>query len=563
MNMGYMIIDGQKVKIEGEKNILELIRKANIDLPTFCYYSELSVYGACRMCIVEDKWGGVTASCSTPPKDGMEIKTNTPKLQKHRKMILELLLSTHCRDCTTCAKTGKCRLQELAFRFGIKTIRFDNSKEAKPLDTSSIALVRDPNKCILCGDCVRVCQEKQGLGVLDFAYRGFEMQVVPGFNQNLAETNCVNCGQCAAVCPTGAITVKDQTQTMWEAICDERKKVVVQIAPAVRVALGEEFGIPSGENVFGKIVAALKLMGVDEVFDTALGADLTVMEEAKEFAERFKKGENLPQYTSCCPAWIKYAQEKHPELINTAISSCRSPMQMFASVIKEYHKKSGSDKELVSVAIMPCTAKKYEAARDEFKVNGVPNVDLVLTTQELATMIRGAGIRFDNIEEIDADIPFDLGSGAGVIFGVTGGVTEAVLRRCMEDKSHEALRELAFVGVRGKDGIKEAQLEVGGKTLRACVVHGLKNAEHVIQGIQSGQLHYDIIEVMACPEGCIGGAGQPFAMHPERDKRAKGLYHTDKAMQIKHSDKNPVLASVYSNIICGKQHEMLHVKYNK
>jgi NADH-quinone oxidoreductase subunit G len=560
--MGYMTIDGQKVKIEGEKNILEVIRKAGIELPTFCYYSELSIYGACRMCMVEDKWGGVSAACSTVPRDGMEIKTNTPKLQKHRKMILELLLSSHCRDCTTCAKSGKCRLQELAFRFGIKKIRFQNENEDREMDTSSPSIVRDPNKCILCGDCVRVCQEKQGIGVLDFAYRGSKMQIMPAFNRKMIETDCVNCGQCAAVCPTGAIMIKDESQRMWESLNDDKKKVVVQIAPAVRVALGEEFGIKSGENVMRKIVSALKMMGVDEVYDTALSADLTVMEEADEFIERFTKGEKLPQFTSCCPAWIKYVEGKHPELLEN-VSSCKSPMQMFGAVLKEYHKQQDDSRELVSVAVMPCTAKKYEAARKEFTKNGERTVDLVLTTQELATMIREAGILFDQLPGEDLDMPFDLGSGAGVIFGVTGGVAEAVLRRCVENKSYETLKELEFVGVRGKEEIKEACIEIDGKPVRLAVVHGLKNAETVIKGMKDGQMHYDLVEVMACPEGCIGGAGQPFAMRPERDSRAKGLYHTDRDMQIKYSEKNPVLRSIYDTIICGRSHELLHVDYRK
>lgn len=560
--MGYMIVDGQKVTINGEKNILEVIRKAGIELPTFCYYSELSIYGACRMCMVEDTRGSVMAACSTQPKDGMEVKTNTPRLQKHRRMILELLLASHCRDCTTCPKDGKCQLQALASRFGVRNIRFQNTQETQHIDTSSPSIVRDPNKCILCGDCVRVCQEKQGIGVLDFAFRGPNMQITPAFNQDIVHTDCVNCGQCAAVCPTGAITVKNETNKMWEYINDPKKKVVVQIAPAVRVALGEEFNLPSGTNVFGKAVAALKIMGVDEVYDTSLSADLTVLEEAAEFAQRFTSGENLPLFTSCCPAWVKYVETKHPELLAN-VSSCRSPMQMFGSVLNEYHQQTGDERELITVAVMPCTAKKYEAARPEFVHEGKRMTDLVLTTQELACMIKEAGIMFDKIEGQYTDVPFDLGSGAGVIFGVTGGVAEAVLRHCVEHKSNAAVTELAFVGVRGKEEIKEAHTELDGKPLHVAVVHGLKNAEYIIQGIQSGELHYDLIEVMACPEGCIGGAGQPFAMRPERDMRAKGLYRADKLAQIKYSAKNPATAYVYNEVIKGRNHELLHVHYQK
>lgn len=355
--MGYMYVDGMKVEIEGEKNILEVIRKAGIEMPTFCYYSELSTYGACRMCVVENERGGIDAACSTVPRDGMSIKTNTPTLQKHRKMILELLLSTHCRDCTTCSKNGSCRLQELALRFGVKQVRFKNNRPEKEKDTSSKSIVRDPNKCILCGDCVRVCQEKQGLGIIDFAFRGSKLQVMPAFDMKLADTDCVNCGQCAAVCPTGAIIVKDETEKMWNYLADPNKKVVVQIAPAVRVALGDEFGMEHGENVLGKTVKALKMMGVDCVFDTVLAADLTVMEESREFVERVKNGGPFPMFTSCCPAWIKFVETKHPELINKNISSCKSPMQMFGSVIKKWHEDSDDKRELVSVAIMPCTAK--------------------------------------------------------------------------------------------------------------------------------------------------------------------------------------------------------------
>lgn len=560
--MGYMIIDGIKVEINGEKNVLEVIRKAGIDLPTFCYYTELSIYGACRMCVVEDNRGSVMAACSTIPADGMEIRTNTPKLQKHRKMILELLLSSHCRDCTTCKKNGKCRLQELAFRYGVERVRFENTQEMKPIDRSSKSIVRDPNKCILCGDCVRVCQEKQGIGALDFAFRGSKMQITPAFNQNIADVDCVNCGQCAAVCPTGAIMIKDETQKMWEYMNDPTKKVVVQIAPAVRVALGEEFGIDRGVNVFGKAVAALKIMGADEVYDTSFSADLTVIEEAEEFVKRFESGENLPQFTSCCPAWIKYVENKHPELLDN-VSSCKSPMQMFSAVLREYHKQNDDDRELISVAIMPCTAKKYEASREEFVVDDKNDTDLVLTTQELATMIREMGIIFNQLEGQYTDETFEIGSGAGVIFGVTGGVAEAVLRHCAAKKNNETVRELSYSGVRGKDDIKEAQIMIGDKVLKLCVVHGLKNAEIVIQGIKNGEMHYDLIEVMACPEGCIGGAGQPFAMRPERDMRARGLYRADKIAQIKYSAKNPSAVDVYENIICGRNHELLHVNYKK
>jgi NADH-quinone oxidoreductase subunit G len=562
--MAHMYVDNMKVEIEGEKNVLEVIRKAGIDLPTFCYYSELSTYGACRMCVIENERGGIEAACSTVPRDGMRVKTNTPVLQQHRKMILELILSAHCRDCTTCQKSGSCRLQELAIRFGVDRVRFCDNRKISGIDDSSTSIVRDPSKCILCGDCVRMCSEKQGLGIIDFAKRGSKMEVMPAFNMKLSDTDCVNCGQCAAVCPTGAIVVKDETAKVWEYLNDPKKCVVVQIAPAVRVALGDEFGIEHGENVLGKSVAALKMMGFDKVFDTVLGADITTHEEANEFLERLENGGPFPMFTSCCPAWIKYCETKHPELINKNVSSCKSPMQMFGSVIKKWYDQNDDDRELVSIAIMPCTAKKYEASRKEFTdENGKRIIEVSITTQELANMIRNAGIRFNDLEPEYLDSPFDMGgSGAGVIFGVTGGVAEAVIRACVPDKSAGAIKDIKFCGVRGKEQIKEATIYVDGKKLTIGVVYGLKNIEYVIQAMNNGEMHFDLVEVMACPEGCIGGAGQPVAMRPERDKRAKGLYHTDDSVQIKFADKNPMLKEVYE-ILGNDAHKELHVHYEQ
>ena len=368
MSTEFMIIDNMPVEIAGEKNVLDLIRKVGIELPTFCYYSELSVYGACRMCVVEDNRGEIHASCSTPPKAGMEVRTNTPRLRKYRKMILELLLSSHCRDCTTCEKNGKCKLQELAQRFGIKQVRFNNTFGDSELDTSSLCIVRDKSKCILCGDCVRMCDEVQNIGAIDFAFRGSKMRVSTAFDEPIAQTKCVGCGQCAAVCPTGAIVVRNDTAKLWHDISDVNTKVVVQIAPAVRVGIGKELGLADGQNVMGKIVAALRRMGFDEVFDTTTGADLTVLEETGEFMSRLQKGGTLPLFTSCCPAWVRYAELNYPQLMEN-ISTCRSPMQMFASVLKEHY--SHSNRKIVVVAIMPCTAKKSEAAREEFKKTAI------------------------------------------------------------------------------------------------------------------------------------------------------------------------------------------------
>ncbi|MBZ9686522.1 [FeFe] hydrogenase, group A [Clostridium estertheticum] len=558
MNGKFMIIDNIPVEINGEKNILELVRKAGIDLPTFCYYSELSVYGACRMCMVENKWGDMEAACSTPPRDGMEIHTNTPRLRKYRKMNLELLLSNHCRDCTTCEKNGHCKLQDLAQRFGIMKIRFENTFENREIDNSSLCIVRDKSKCILCGDCVRVCDEVQNVGAIDFVKRGSKMSVGTAFDEPLSESNCVGCGQCAAVCPTGAIVVKNDTARLWEDISDKDTKVVVQIAPAVRVGISQELGQKDGENVMGKIVSALRKMGFDEVFDTSTGADLTVLEETTEFLSRLEKNEKLPLFTSCCPAWVNYVENTYPSLLKN-VSTCRSPMQMFSSVLKEHYKHS--NKRIVSVAIMPCTAKKSEAKRNEFTEDGVSSVDYVITTQELIQMIKESGIVFSEVEPEAVDMPFGVSSGAGVIFGVTGGVTEAVIRRVLDDKSTSTLRALAFNGVRGMEGVKETSITVDNRVINIAVVSGLKNADDLVKRIEAGEAHYDFVEVMACPGGCISGAGQPFAKTEGKLKRGAGLYEADRMSSIKRSEENPVMMSLYQGILKGKVHKLLHVEY--
>lgn len=556
----FMTIDNIPVEIKEEKNLLELIRKVGIDLPTFCYYSELSVYGACRMCMVENKWGDIEAACSTPPREGMEIFTNTPRLRKYRKMILELLLSNHCRDCTTCEKNGHCKLQDLAQRFGIKEIRFENTFENREIDKSSVCIVKDKSKCILCGDCVRMCDEVQNVGAIDFAKRGAEMGVSTAFDEPLAESNCVGCGQCAAVCPTGAIVVKNDTNKLWKELSAKDTKVVVQIAPAVRVGISKELGQNDGDNVMGKIVSALRKMGFDAVFDTSTGADLTVLEETGEFLSRLEKNEKLPLFTSCCPAWVSYAENNHSDLINN-ISTCRSPMQMFASVLKEHYKHSS--KKVVVVAIMPCTAKKSEAQREEFKEDGIPYVDYVITTQELIQMIQESGIVFSEVEPESVDMPFGVSSGAGVIFGVTGGVTEAVIRRVMDDKSTTTLRALAFNGVRGMEGVKETSITVGEREIKIAVVSGLKNADDLVQKIKAGEAHYDFVEVMACPGGCVSGAGQPFTKAEGKAKRGAGLYEADRMSSLKRSEENPVMMSLYSGLLKGKVHDLLHVHYKR
>ena len=558
--MDYMTIDGRCVPIEGEKNILALIRKAGIDLPTFCYHSELSVYGACRMCMVEDERGRVFASCSEQPRPGMVIRTNTKKLRKYRKLIIELLLASHCRDCTVCTRNGNCELQNIAFKVGIHSVRFPNNKEQVPIDLSSPSIVRDPNKCILCGDCVRTCSEIQAVGAIDFAFRGSKAEVTPAFGKPLGETDCVGCGQCRVVCPTGAISVHTNVTDVWDAIANPNIRVVAQIAPAVRLAVGDKFGIPKGTNSMGKLVAALRIMGFDKIYDTNFGADLTVMEESKEFAERLESGEKLPLFTSCCPGWVKFCETKYPEFAGN-ISSCRSPQGMFSAVVKEYFAKKDEEegRKTYVVSIMPCTAKKGEIQRPDNFTDGRQDTDSVLTTIEIIRMIRQAGIKFDEIESEAPDMPFGIASGAASIFGVTGGVTEAVLRHLSENKGYQTLSQISFSGVRGDEGIKETTVKLGDREVKLAVVNGLANAEKILEKIKSGEVQYDFVEVMACRRGCIAGGGQPLPIGPRtRASRSAGIYRVDRESQMRFTDENPIIAETYKNVIAGNEHKLLH-----
>lgn len=566
-NNNFVTVDGRDIPIEGERNLLELIRKAGIDIPTFCYHSDLSVYGACRLCIVDLEGRGIVTSCSTAPEPGMKVKTKTEEIREIRKIAVELLLANHDQSCPTCPKSASCQLQNLARRLGIQEVRFKRTHHPVPVDRTSPSLVRDPNKCVLCGDCVRACAEIQGIGAIDFAGRGATSTVLPAFGKDLNKVECVYCGLCASVCPTGAITPKSEVELVWKALDNPKKKVVAQIAPAVRVALGEYFGLEPGTITTGQIAAALKAIGFAQVYDTSFAADLTVVEEANEFLARAARKERLPQFTSCCPSWVKFAEQYYPELLPN-LSSCRSPQQMFGSVAREVlpEKLGVENKDIVIVSIMPCTAKKFEAKRPEFRKDGLPDVDHVLTTQELGRMIEESGLDFKHLEPESLDMPLGFKTGAGVIFGASGGVTEAVLRYAVEKITGVRLDAVDFKSVRGEDGIREATVSAAGNEIKLAIVHGLANARKIAEKVKAGECDYDLIEVMTCPGGCIGGAGQPISRDPNvKRKRARGLYDSDKMLELHKSQDNPIVTQCYTKhlgeIGGDKAHSLLHTHY--
>ncbi|MEQ8188521.1 MAG: [FeFe] hydrogenase, group A [Candidatus Eremiobacterota bacterium] len=564
----YITVDGKDIPIEGEKNLLEVIRKAGIDIPTFCYHSELSVYGACRLCFVQVEGRGIVPSCSTPPEGGMKIKTSTEEIRQMRRIAVELLLANHEQSCPTCEKSSSCQLQSLARRLGVNKVRFKSTMKHKEIDMSNPSIVRDVNKCILCGDCVRMCSEIQGIGAIDFANRGSEVMVLPAFGKSLGQVECVYCGQCASVCPTGALTIKSEKREVWKALDNPSKKVVAQIAPAVRVALGEYFGLEAGVITTGQIAAALKHMGFARVYDTSFAADLTVIEESTEFIKREEKGDKLPQFTSCCPAWVKFAEQYYPELL-TNLSSCRSPQQMFGSLAKEIlpDELSAEKENIVVVSFMPCSAKKFEARREEFQKNGIKDVDYVITTQELGQMIEESGLDFKSLQPESLDMPMGFKTGAGVIFGNSGGVSEAVLRYVAEKLGGVKLDRVDFYEVRGEEGLREANIKIGDKTVKLAVISGLKNARTIIGKIKEGLCYYDLIEVMACPGGCIGGAGQPVSrdIHAKK-KRTKSIYDADKMLELHKSQENPYIKECYDRVLeeagSSKAHSLLHTCYH-
>lgn len=563
----FVTIEGKRVQIEGERNLLELIRKANFNIVTFCYHPELAVYGACRLCLVEVEGMGIVASCTVAPKDGMKVRVNSDEIRRLRRINLELLLSSGNHNCTLCSKSGNCKLQKLAKDMDVTEIRFKSKKIDSHKDATSPALVRDHSKCILCGNCVRICNEVQGIGAIDFAFRGFRSKIATAFNKELGQSHeCVSCGQCARVCPTGALMPNSQEiEKVFEAINNPKKKVAVHIAPAVRVGLGEIFGLPQGTNVDGKIATALRMLGFDYVYDTAFAADLTIVEEATEFIQRFTKKDRLPQLTSCCPAWVNYVEKYAPEFLPN-LSSARSPMQMMGPVIKaDFEQKGGKREDLVVVAIMPCSAKKYEATREEFSVNGNPDTDYVVTTVGLARMIKEAGIDFVNLENEWFDMPFGTKTGAGVIFGVSGGVMEAALRFALAELDPDNARSVKFSSLRESTVFKEKTVKVGEAEIRVAVVSGLKNARKLLDDIKAGKNKYDFIEVMSCQGGCVAGAGQPqFDGWAPRKRRAEGLYQEDTELAYKSQDNSGVMA-LYGSImdkVGGKRaHQLLHTHY--
>lgn len=561
-------INDRPFPLNGEKNLLEVIRQAGFNLPTFCYRADLTVYGACRMCVVEIDGKGVQASCTIKPEQGMKVRINTERTQRVRRIALELLLANHHTDCTTCLRSGNCDLQAVARDMGVKEIRFQRQTELKPIDDSNPSVVRDPNKCILCGACVRMCREIQDKNVINFAYRGAKTVVAPAYEKGLDQVDCTFCGQCVAVCPTGALRIKNDIDQVWKNIHDTRKKVVAQIAPAVRVAIGEEFGIPPGEDTLKLMVAALKLIGFDKVFDTNFAADLTIMEEATEFVERFKAQKDLPLLTSCCPAWVRLVEQKFPKFMNN-LSTCRSPQQMFGSMVKNFFAKEyGVDpKDMCVVSIMPCTAKKAEAAREEFTTGDVRDVDIVLTTQELISMIKQACIDFRKLRPMEMDAPFGVFSGAGVIFGASGGVAEAAVRTAHTLITGEPLKDLNIDQARGLKTLKELNLKIKDIEVKVAVVNTLGEADRLLQAVQDGKVKYDMIEVMACPGGCIAGAGQPYSIDCQsiKEGRIKGIYSIDERSAVRNSHENPEVLALYEKWLkepnSHNAHEFLHTHY--
>ncbi|MBP3243112.1 MAG: iron hydrogenase small subunit [Ruminococcus sp.] len=569
-------VNGCEISVPKGTTVLEAAHIAGIEIPTLCYMKEINEIGACRICVTEVNEGRgfrMVAACVYPCSNNMEILTSSPKVIESRKKTLELILSTHDRKCLSCVRSGNCELQKLCKDYGVEDAsKYDGARNEYEIDNTAAHMYRDNNKCILCRRCVAVCSKTQGIGVIGANERGFKTFIGSAFDMGLGETSCVSCGQCIAVCPVGAIAEKDFTKDVLAAIADPEKTVLVQTAPAVRAGLGEAFGLPIGTNVEGKMAAALRRLGFDKVFDTDFAADLTIMEEANEFIGRVQNGGVLPMITSCSPGWVKFCEHYYPDLLDH-LSTCKSPQQMFGATAKTYYaEKMGIDpKNIVMVSVMPCTAKKFEIGRDDQSAAGVPDVDIALTTRELARMIERAGINFLGLPDEKFDDPLGISTGAGVIFGATGGVMEAALRTAVHTLTGETVTELPEV--RGTEGIKTATYNVGGMEVKVAVASGLSNAREILDKIRSGECDAQFIEIMACPGGCVNGGGQPQVPMGIRNfvdiraERAKVLYNLDKSMPLRQSHDNPAIKQVYEEFFgqpgSEKAHHILHTSYVK
>lgn len=570
-----LTIDDQNVTVPEGTTILQAAKQAGIDIPTLCFLKDINEVGDCRMCIVEvEGRKGFATSCIQKVEEGMVVHTHTPNVLEARHVILDLIISNHSKDCLTCTRSGNCELQVLATKFNVLNIEFEGERTEHKIDDLSPSIVRDFNKCILCRRCVAACKNVQEIGAIDCINRGFESCISTVGDHSLNDVNCTFCGQCIEACPTGALHEKETINDVWVKLKDPDTVVLVQTAPAVRVALGEEFGMPIGTNVTGKMVTALKRLGFDKVFDTNTGADFTIMEEANEFVERFKAHEELPMLTSCCPGWIKYIEMNYPEML-PHLSSCKSPHQMFGAILKSYYaKKEGIDPEKIyTVSVMPCIAKKFESKRPEMKENGLEDVDNVITTRELARMIKQANIDFEKLEDSKFDDPMGEATGAAAIFGVTGGVMEAALRTAEDILTGKELPKIDFEQVRGSQGIKRATITIAGKPISVVAASGLANAKKILKEIKTGKANYQFVEIMACPGGCIMGGGQPIKHSKVRAEvdvqklRASSLYSIDEKSTIRKSHENPVLKKIYEEYLekpgSYRAEKILHTKYAK
>jgi len=561
-----VFINDIRIEVPENTTILEACKKLNIFIPTLCYHPDQSIKANCRLCIVEiEGIKELKTSCSTKVQNNMKIFTNSNRVRDSRKVLLELILANHDYSCTSCNKNLNCELQKLCNIIGVEDTRYKKNKKNLEIDNFNPSIVRDPNKCIKCGRCIEVCKEVQGLSILGEIGRSNRLEISP-FNKRLSDSSCTYCGQCVLMCPVGAITIKNDINLVFDAINNKKKHVIVQVAPAVRVSIGELFNLPYGSITTEKLVACLKLLGFDKVFDTTFSADLTIIEESFELFDRIKNKKNLPMITSCSPGWINYVEQYYPELLEH-ISTCKSPQQMFGALAKNYYseKENIAIEDIFVVSIMPCTAKKFEAKREEMKTNNFYDVDVVLTTVEIANMIKQSGIDFNNLNGSEFDSPFGISTGSGVIFGNTGGVMEAALRTTYELITRKELENIEFADVRGLKGIKEANIKINDTNIKVAVIHTLSNAKKILENIKNNTCDYTFIEVMACPGGCIGGGGQPYTTNKIRQERINSIYEIDRHSKIRKSHENEALKTLYKeyliNPLSEKSHKLLHTKY--